>query len=131
MIQWNEGDPMSWNISALEDFLDSRTAAGAAVSMPDSANMTPPRIVDPDGDMCMNEDEKPASESNYYHTQALTDIQFLSPAERDQFFKVLLPKVQELALRLPELMRRPIPFLKQQQDSAVTLSQEQVTFNSH
>jgi hypothetical protein len=130
MIQWNEGDPTNWNISALEDFLDSRTLTGVAVSMPDSMSMTLPLIVGPDEDMCMNEDKKAASESDYYHTQALTDVQFLSPAERDQFFKVLLPKVQKLALRLPELLRKPIPFLKQQQDSAVTLSQEQVICNS-
>lgn len=130
MIQWNESDPTNWNISALEDFLDSRTVTGVAVSMPDIANMTPPRKVGPDGDMCMNEDKNVATESDYYHTQAPTDVQFLSPAERDQFFNVLLPKIQKLALRLPELMRKPIPFLKQQQDSAVTLSQEQVISNS-
>lgn len=88
--------------------------------------MTPPQMVGPDGDMCMNEDKKTTSERDYYHTQVLTDTQFLSPTERDQFFKVLLPKIQELALRLPELVRKPIPFLKQQQDSAITLSQEQV-----
>ncbi|KFH70804.1 hypothetical protein MVEG_03652 [Podila verticillata NRRL 6337] len=128
MLQWNEGDSASWNISALEDFLDSRatTEVAAALSLSGSANTTPPRMVEPDGDMRMNEDNKATSNCDYYHTQVLTDAQFLSPTERDRFFKVVLPKIQELALRLPELVRKPIPFLKQQQDSAVTLSQEQI-----
>ncbi|KAF9376014.1 hypothetical protein CPB97_011082 [Podila verticillata] len=127
MLQWNEGESASWNISALEDFLDSRATTGvaAAISLSGSANMTPPRMVEPDGDMRMNED-KATSDCDYYHTQVLTDAQFLSPTERDRFFNVVLPKIQELALRLPELVRKPIPFLKQQQDSAVTLSQEQI-----
>lgn len=52
--------------------------------------------------------------------------QFLSTEERQYFFDVTLPRMQALALRLPELVPKPIPFLKQQQDSAVTLSQEQI-----
>ncbi|KAF8947238.1 hypothetical protein BGZ47_009867 [Haplosporangium gracile] len=52
--------------------------------------------------------------------------QFLSTKERQYFFDVTLPRMQALALRLPELITKPIPFLKQQQDSAVTLSQEQI-----
>ncbi|KAF9919055.1 hypothetical protein BX616_002403 [Lobosporangium transversale] len=52
--------------------------------------------------------------------------QFLSSQERQHFFDVVLPRMQALALRLPELIKKPIPFLKQQQDSAVTLSQEQI-----
>lgn len=52
--------------------------------------------------------------------------QFLSTEERQYFFDVTLPRMQALALRLPELITKPIPFLKQQQDSAVTLSQEQI-----
>ncbi|KAG0250174.1 hypothetical protein BG011_008594 [Mortierella polycephala] len=52
--------------------------------------------------------------------------QFLSPKERKYFFDVTLPRMQALALRLPELIKKPIPFLKQQQDAAVTLSQEQI-----
>lgn len=128
ILQWDESDSASWNISALEDFLDSRATTGVAatISLSGSTNMTPPQMVGPDGDICMNEDKNITSERDYYHTQVLTDTQFLSPTERDRFFKVLLPKIQELALRLPELVRKPIPFLKQQQDSAITLSQEQV-----
>ncbi|KAF9960634.1 hypothetical protein BGZ65_011934, partial [Modicella reniformis] len=52
--------------------------------------------------------------------------QFLSREERQYFFDVTLPRMQTLALRLPELIKKPIPYLKQQQDSAVTLSQEQI-----
>ncbi|KAG0308251.1 hypothetical protein BGZ98_008511 [Dissophora globulifera] len=52
--------------------------------------------------------------------------QFLSSDERSHFFEVTLPRMQALALRLPELVKKPIPFLKQQQDSAITLSQEQI-----
>ncbi|KAF8948509.1 hypothetical protein BGZ47_004473 [Haplosporangium gracile] len=60
------------------------------------------------------------------HNEETAEDQFLSREERDRFFKVILPGMQQLALRLPELVKRPIPFLKQQQDSAVTLSQEQI-----
>ncbi|KAK3812526.1 MAG: hypothetical protein JOS17DRAFT_762503 [Linnemannia elongata] len=60
------------------------------------------------------------------HNEEAAEDQFLSREERDRFFKVILPGMQQLALRLPELVKRPIPFLKQQQDSAVTLSQEQI-----
>jgi len=52
--------------------------------------------------------------------------QYLSSQERARFFDVILPKMQALALRLPELVHKPIPFLMQQKDSAVTLSQEQI-----
>ncbi|KAF9185691.1 hypothetical protein BGZ50_002914 [Haplosporangium sp. Z 11] len=52
--------------------------------------------------------------------------QFLNAEERKYFFDVTLPRMQTLALRLPELIKKPIPFLKQQQDAAVTLSQEQI-----
>ncbi|KAI1321482.1 hypothetical protein EDD11_005173 [Mortierella claussenii] len=52
--------------------------------------------------------------------------QYLSREERQYFFGILLPRMQALALRMPELIKQPIPFLKQQQDSAVTLSQEQI-----
>lgn len=62
------------------------------------------------------------------HNEETAEDQFLSREERDRFFKVILPGMQQLALRLPELVKRPIPFLKQQHDSAVTLSQEQVPF---
>ena len=56
----------------------------------------------------------------------IEDDQFLSKEERDRFFNIVLPRMQALALRLPELVKKPIPFLNQQEDSAVTLRQEQV-----
>ncbi|KAG0054671.1 hypothetical protein BGZ83_010691 [Gryganskiella cystojenkinii] len=59
-------------------------------------------------------------------SSGLLKSQFLSSEERTRFFDVILPRIQALALRLPELVPKPIPFLRQQQDSAVTLSQEQI-----
>ncbi|KAF9094463.1 hypothetical protein BGX29_009487 [Mortierella sp. GBA35] len=68
----------------------------------------------------------PRSFVSWDHNEETAEDQFLTREERDRFFNVILPGMQELALRLPELVKRPIPFLKQQQDSAITLSQEQI-----
>ncbi|KAF9423937.1 hypothetical protein BGZ94_008134 [Podila epigama] len=129
MAQWNEGDPAGWNIDALEAFLDARsTQTETRYSTGQDIN-TSPRMMGSDGDdsKMSGKYKTPEEEpGNYYHTEALTEVQFLSPAERTRFFQVILPKMQELALRLPELIKKPIPFLKQQQDSAITLSQEQI-----
>ncbi|KAG0258857.1 hypothetical protein DFQ27_004407 [Actinomortierella ambigua] len=51
---------------------------------------------------------------------------YLSSKETIRFFDVVLPRMQQLALRMPELIKVPIPLLMQQQDSAITLSQEQI-----
>ncbi|KAG0223863.1 hypothetical protein BGW42_005507, partial [Actinomortierella wolfii] len=51
---------------------------------------------------------------------------YLSKKETIHFFDVVLPRMQQLALRMPELIKVPIPLLSQQQDSAITLSQEQI-----
>ncbi|KAF9116171.1 hypothetical protein BGX27_004511 [Mortierella sp. AM989] len=56
----------------------------------------------------------------------IAETDFLNNEERDRFFKIILPKMQALALQLPELVKKPIPLLKQQEDSAITLSQEQI-----
>lgn len=72
-----------------------------------------------------SEDERPQQPQAPAPPHPLTS-QFLSPAERTRFFDVILPRMQALALRLPELIKKPIPFLKQQEDSAITLSQEQI-----
>ncbi|KAG0326773.1 hypothetical protein BG004_002905 [Podila humilis] len=131
LARWNEGDPNGWSLNALEIFLDSRTAAAsslaaAAVSQGETSSSTEllfsSQTSDDDGDMKMDTRD----ENNFYHSEELVDVQCLSPTERDRFFRVLLPRMQELALRLPELVKKPIPFLKQQEDSAVTLSQEQI-----
>lgn len=68
----------------------------------------------------------PVSTSSTLSVVVPLKSQFLSPQERTRFFDVILPKMQALALRLPELVLKPIPFLMQQQDSALTLSQEQI-----
>ncbi|KAF9964433.1 hypothetical protein BGZ70_006466 [Mortierella alpina] len=52
--------------------------------------------------------------------------QLFSTLERQHFFEVTLPRMQALALRLPELVPKKIPFLTMQNDSAITLSQEQI-----
>ncbi|KAF9928694.1 hypothetical protein FBU30_002165 [Linnemannia zychae] len=155
LSRWNEGDPQAWNIDALEAFLNNRanreTSTRSATSTPTSTSSSGhlfqhkntkevPIDKDSDSDIIMNdssnrEDEShsPPTASNsdspflrWDHNEETAKDQFLSREERDRFFNFILPGMQNLALRLPELVKRPIPFLKQQQDSAITLSQEQV-----
>ncbi|XP_059178130.1 poly(ADP-ribose) glycohydrolase-like [Physella acuta] len=45
--------------------------------------------------------------------------------KRDTFFEEVLPKIQNLALRLPELFKKSVPLLKQRQSRKITMSQEQ------
>ncbi|XP_062510485.1 poly(ADP-ribose) glycohydrolase-like isoform X2 [Corticium candelabrum] len=47
-------------------------------------------------------------------------------AERVTFFQVTLPAMVVMALRLPELITHPIPLLKQQECTFITMSQEQI-----
>ncbi|XP_065838087.1 poly(ADP-ribose) glycohydrolase-like isoform X2 [Oscarella lobularis] len=47
--------------------------------------------------------------------------------ERRIFFQRTLPDIARLALRLPELIRHPVPLLKQQQDHCITMTQEQIS----
>ncbi|KAG9063801.1 hypothetical protein KI688_003913 [Linnemannia hyalina] len=153
LSRWNEGDPRGWNIDALEAFLNQKadrdvpskiTLTSTSTS---ATSMSEGRFQDGD-----NNNERPIDEGDdvkmsdhgdddgtrtppaasvsrpflrWDHNEEAAEDQFLSREERDRFFKVILPGMQQLALRLPELVKRPIPFLKQQQDSAVTLSQEQ------
>ncbi|EDV92130.1 poly(ADP-ribose) glycohydrolase [Drosophila grimshawi] len=51
----------------------------------------------------------------------------LDESESRCFFEDLLPRISRLALRLPELIRAPIPLLKQNQTTALTLTQEQIS----
>ncbi|XP_017872565.1 PREDICTED: poly(ADP-ribose) glycohydrolase [Drosophila arizonae] len=51
----------------------------------------------------------------------------LDESESRVFFEDLLPRIIRLALRLPELIRAPIPLLKQNHTSAVSLTQEQIS----
>ena len=59
---------------------------------------------------------------NSYHE--LFENSFLEE-DADLFFDNILPKIIELALRLPELMRSPIPLLKKTMNKSISMSQEQ------
>ncbi|KAF9125801.1 hypothetical protein BGW39_007142 [Mortierella sp. 14UC] len=151
LSRWNEGDPRGWNIDALDAFLNKRAdrdisatatpTSSSTISTPNNRLQedTEERLVDGADASVMgdNNDHGEVGASTpldasvtrpfvrWDHNEATAEDQFLSREERDRFFKIILPGMQQLALRLPELVKRPIPFLKQQQDSAVTLSQEQ------
>lgn len=51
----------------------------------------------------------------------------LDEEESQLFFEHLLPKIIQLALRMPELIQAPIPLLKQSKNHTLTLSQEQIS----
>lgn len=53
-------------------------------------------------------------------------MQCLSEEETEAFFKNLLPKIIELALKLPILVTSPIPLLKQNRNHSISLSQMQI-----
>ncbi|XP_068141153.1 poly(ADP-ribose) glycohydrolase [Drosophila tropicalis] len=48
-------------------------------------------------------------------------------SEARVFFEDLLPRIIRLALRLPELIKAPVPLLKQYKTAALTLSQQQIS----
>ncbi|CAO3564109.1 unnamed protein product [Mortierella alpina] len=146
MALWNEGDDATWNTNALEAFLDRKAErqplsehsrargrhgydsplAGLEDSEPDEDAEPQGSDRDRDGDINMSSVPAIPESENYYHNEETAEDQFLDREERTRFFNVILPKMQALALRLPELVKKPIPFLKEQVDSAVTLSQEQI-----
>ncbi|KAG0287170.1 hypothetical protein BGZ98_004780, partial [Dissophora globulifera] len=148
MTRWNGGDRCSWNINALKIFLD-RKANRARVATQSHARRrgrTSPETGAGNERDCSEEEELTSSSSSsdlgieaILGESTLQDareddgrdeeedeIDFFNTAERDRFFRTILPRIQELALRLPELVKKPIPLLKRQDDSAVTLSQEQI-----
>lgn len=51
----------------------------------------------------------------------------LDDLESDIFFQDLLPKIIELALRLPELIATAIPLLRQGKNMSISLSQQQIS----
>ena len=54
-------------------------------------------------------------------------VAFLAKKEdSERFFAVVLPRLVDLALSLPNIVTHAVPLLKQQQDYAITLSQKQV-----
>ncbi|KAI4901044.1 hypothetical protein NFI96_034318, partial [Prochilodus magdalenae] len=46
---------------------------------------------------------------------------------QDNIFSQVIPKIAKLALQLPDLIKHPIPLLRQQHSHAITLSQEQIS----
>ncbi|KAF9121321.1 hypothetical protein BGW39_010632 [Mortierella sp. 14UC] len=155
MLQWNKGKQNGWNINALDAFMNTRSAdlpqegSGAhsdSLLDADEQQIQAARAAQSssdEDDYDFGQQEKgnlghqeqgvhPFDDGNNAGTGTEPGTggplksQFLSTEERQYFFDVTLPRMQALALRLPELVPKPIPFLKQQQDSAVTLSQEQI-----
>lgn len=138
MARWNGGGGRSsdWNIRALSAFLnkraDTQTTASSSLLHARRAGSHSPLSLSflndreenfgrQEGDTESNDDrDSKASDSDD------DEGQFLSKEERARFFDVILPRMQALALRLPELVKKPIPFLDQQVDSALTLRQDQV-----
>uniref|UniRef100_A0A672P0D9 poly(ADP-ribose) glycohydrolase n=1 Tax=Sinocyclocheilus grahami TaxID=75366 RepID=A0A672P0D9_SINGR len=45
----------------------------------------------------------------------------------DNNLHLLIPKMAKLALELPDLIKQPIPLLRQQQNQAITMSQQQIS----
>ncbi|KAG0025334.1 hypothetical protein BGZ81_007233 [Podila clonocystis] len=143
ILRWNKAKEVGWNFNALDAFLNHRTDAELVAQAERIIDVTTPAtesfdpmteamasIVIPKYTVSASEDEDEDEQLQSQAPVALPHVpltsQFLSPAERTRFFDVILPRMQALALRLPELIKKPIPFLKQQQDSAITLSQEQI-----
>ncbi|KAF9990715.1 hypothetical protein BGZ75_000101 [Mortierella antarctica] len=146
MALWNEGDDAAWNTNALDAFLNTKAdrqtlceqsgargrhgydspLAGLEDSELDEDSESQGLDRDQDGDINMSSAPNIPENENYYHNAETAEDQFLDREERTRFFNVILPRMQTLALRLPELVKKPIPFLKEQEDSAVTLSQEQI-----
>ncbi|GJJ69885.1 poly(ADP-ribose) glycohydrolase [Entomortierella parvispora] len=137
MARWNGGGGNSsdWNIRALSVFLNRRADSQKTAT---SSSQFHARRAGNHGPMSLSFLNNPEENSDQRESDIesndgsnLSDIdddegQFLSEEERTRFFDVVLPKMQALALRLPELVKKPIPFLDQQVDSAVTLRQEQI-----
>ncbi|KAF9958634.1 hypothetical protein BGZ65_001293, partial [Modicella reniformis] len=147
MGRWNSGDAQEWVLNGLKAFLnqkadrpissdsrirsrgyDSPLAALSDFEPDDSLE----KDIDYDEDITMAEEEEEEenkmtnSNNDSDSATSIAEADFFNKEERDRFFTTILPKMQALALRLPELIRKPIPLMKQQQDLAVTLNQEQI-----
>ncbi|KAG0203754.1 hypothetical protein BGX28_004070 [Mortierella sp. GBA30] len=152
MLRWNKSKAGVWNINALDAFLNNRSVEESSHHIEgthsdgvlDESDQRAQTALDSDGygsnynysDRDSENEQEPGEQQ---HGEALDHnqvsepadhgplpSQFLSPEERKHFFDVTLPRVQALALRLPDLIKKPIPHLKIQKDSAITLSQEQI-----
>ncbi|CAO3565275.1 unnamed protein product [Mortierella alpina] len=153
MLGWNKSKEHLWNINALDAFLNYRSAAESALDIDgtlsddvlEESDRLAQAALDSDddfGSIYDNSDTEPEHEQEQQqhrqqaHGEQDLDAsaqsgrplrsQFLSTLERQHFFDVTLPRMQALALRLPELVPKKIPFLMMQTDSAITLSQEQI-----
>ncbi|KAF9581542.1 hypothetical protein BGW38_001407 [Lunasporangiospora selenospora] len=150
MLRWNKTRQAGWNTISLESFLNGRSQQREAEAQARFGKVagtvsdeyeaqTDPEVFSAVSDQETNPAQGRESGNNnqgqetstqgpgtHFNFGDHTASQFLSTRERAHFFDVTLPRMQALALRLPELIAKPIPFLKRQQDSAVTLSQEQI-----
>ncbi|KAF9173035.1 hypothetical protein BGX20_004260 [Mortierella sp. AD010] len=137
MTSWNEGtnEYQASFTSALEAFLDlkaNRPPLSSASRRPVNQHMEDSSFMEIDTeddwrqDEDMESDDFDRSNPGSDEDREIAEADFLSKEERDHFFDSVLPKMQALALQLPELVKKPIPLLKQQHDSAITLSQEQI-----
>ncbi|KAL7031819.1 hypothetical protein ACKWTF_007141 [Chironomus riparius] len=61
---------------------------------------------------------------NFKALHALFEDEFLEE-ETEYFFKVVLPKIIDLALSLPEIIKKPIPLLKQSMNHTISMSKKQ------
>ncbi|KAG0213815.1 hypothetical protein BGX28_003489 [Mortierella sp. GBA30] len=145
MALWNEGDDTTRNTRALDAFLNNKAdrqlseqfsnrncngydspLAGLEDPEPDEKDQDEQDTnQNPDCDVGMKSSPEDVSMESYDHNIDAAEDQFLNREERDRFFNEILPRMQGLALRLPDLIKKPIPFLREQEDSAITLSQEQ------
>ncbi|KAF9563394.1 hypothetical protein EC968_004872 [Mortierella alpina] len=152
MLGWNQSKEQTWNINALDAFLNSRSVYEAlhvdgthSDDMLEDSDRQAHDAWDSDddygsnynnSDVEPNHEEAPRQQQQHgqgppqVHASAQSGgplpSQFFSAVERQHFFDVTLPRMQALALRLPELIPKKIPFLTRQKDSAITLSQEQI-----
>ncbi|KAF9958978.1 hypothetical protein BGZ72_010510 [Mortierella alpina] len=151
MLGWNKAKEQVWNINALDAFLNNRSVDESALHIDgthsdgvlEESDRQAQAALDSDDDYGSNynnSDVEPEHEQQPQHQQGQDQqeldasvptsgplpSQFFSTLERQHFFDVTLPRMQALALRLPELIPKKIPFLTMQKDSAITLSQEQI-----
>ncbi|KAL7059131.1 hypothetical protein AAHC03_013893 [Spirometra sp. Aus1] len=71
--------------------------------------------------------EKAVLSYNADYARGIWDADILSAAlQRRPDFKPLLKKIADLALKLPDLITQPIPLMKQNEESSISLSQMQI-----
>ncbi|KAF9974139.1 hypothetical protein BGZ73_002500 [Actinomortierella ambigua] len=146
MLKWNTDNRASdWNFYTLEAFLnqgkplsqsgDKKAATSEDVQSKNTQERAQEEALLSDKEECERLMDNSSDSGNVGQKadqilqSAAADDEghmYLSSKEAARFFDVVLPRMQQLALRMPELIKVPIPLLMQQQDSAITLSQEQI-----